>query len=207
MTVIFVLILAAFMTWYCVRIRKDPSKSVMGGQSIDSLSVEANSAYAGQEFTWKHGLILLVFVAGIVYFAIGTKLWKYGPSEMAGILFVAAVFGNIVAGKSLDEGYKTFVKGGQTMVSTVLMIILASMISAILTNGLIIDTVVYYISLPLARPAQGHGSDRNVCSELSDQHSHPLRFRSGQRGDADHGAAVRRVGNHSSDRDSGLPVR
>ena len=149
MTVIFVLILAAFMTWYCVRIRKDPSKSVMGGQSIDSLSVEANSAYAGQKFTWKHGSILLVFVAGIVYFAIGTKLWKYGPSEMAGILFVAAVFGNIVAGKSLDEGYKTFVKGGQTMVSTVLMIILASMISAILTNGLIIDTVVYYISLPL----------------------------------------------------------
>ncbi len=149
MTVIFVGIVAVFMTWYCLRIIKDPSKSVMGDQSIYDLEIGAASIREGEKFNWKHAIIFVAFVGGVVLFAVGSKLWKYGPSEMAGIFFIIAIVSNLLVGKTLDECFKEFVKGGQNMVSTVQIIIICSLITSILSHGYVIDTVVYYISLPL----------------------------------------------------------
>ena len=149
MSVIFVSIVAAFMTWYCIRIRRDPSKSVMEGQSIYDLEIGGDEEAGDVRFTWKHGLIFVLFVGGVVFFAIGSKMWGYGPSEMAGIFFIIAIFSNLLVGKSLDDCFKEFVKGGQNMVSTVQIIIICSLITSILSHGLVIDTLVYYISKPL----------------------------------------------------------
>ena len=149
MTVIFVSIVAVYITWYCLRITKDPAKSVMGDQSIYDLEIGSSAGSEDAAFTWKHGVIFVAFVGGVVLFAVGSKLWKYGPSEMAGIFFIIALFSNVLVGKSLDQCFKEFVKGGQNMVSTVQIIIICSLITSILSSGLVIDTIVYYISLPL----------------------------------------------------------
>ena len=149
MSVIFVAIVAGYMTWYSLRIRKDPSKSVMGDQSIYDLEIGSSSSFEGQSFNWKHGAIFVLFIGGVVFFAIGSKLYGYGPSEMGGIFFIIAIISSLLIGKTLDECFQEFVKGGQSMVSTVQIIIVCSLITSILSNGQVIDTVVYYISQPL----------------------------------------------------------
>ena len=149
MSIIFVAIVAIYMTWYSIRIRKNPAKSVMGNQSIYDLKIGSNNSFEGQSFNLRHGIIFVLFVGGVVFFAIGSKLWRYGPSEMAGIFFIVALVSTALVRKPLDEAFKAFTRGGQSMVSTVQIIIICVLITSILSNGHVIDTIVYYISLPL----------------------------------------------------------
>ena len=56
----------------------------------------------------------------------------------------------ILAGYSLDDTMKNFVKGTQSMCGVMVFMVLASIMSIILNQAGVLDSIVYYISIPLS---------------------------------------------------------
>lgn len=91
------------------------------------------------------GMVLLPFVPYIY----GVLKLDWGFNELSGIFLVAAFAVGLTARLSVRETTVGYLKGMDTMLSAALFVGVARAISVVLTDGRIIDTIVYGLALPL----------------------------------------------------------
>ena len=125
-TAIIVLITIIYVMRYAVRVSKDPSRSIMPVSEYpfdENLSAEVNDT-----FTVRDVIIILLVFGGLALYVYGCiKFGKMNANDIA----------------------KNFISGVKKMVYAGFLIGLASAISVIITDGQIIHTIIYYISMPL----------------------------------------------------------
>lgn len=145
--------LAIFVTtvWYTMRyaqkVQNDKGNSKLGDFNWeDHITDEKNDT---ENFKLKHFLVLAVVLVGFVSYAYGSFNLGWGLNHMSAMMFGLALVAGIVGRMHPDDMASSFITGCERMVFGALVIGLAKAITIVLTDGTIIHTIIYYMSLPL----------------------------------------------------------
>lgn len=145
--VVFFLIYCVFILRYMRSIKADPSRSI----APFSESELAEDAQLDQRKLTIHQILAgLVLVGGFVWLIYGATVQKMSTTELTTIFFFMAVFGGLLGGLGVNGTAKSFAKGLSGMAGGAFVVGMAKAISVVMTDGNIIDSVVYYLTTPIA---------------------------------------------------------
>ena len=141
---------ASLMTMrYAAKIAADPTKSLVYGDDFSALSMsEARAEEA--PFGLREKLVLLILAAGVAAVVWGCGVYHWGFPELSAVFLVMGILSAGVMGCGPNEIAGQFEQGFLQVTTACMMIGLARGILMVLTAGSIIDTVVYYLSIPLS---------------------------------------------------------
>lgn len=137
-----------YILHYAKKVSRDPAKSLMAGVDVSDIKFDI-SAYDSLAFTGKHALALLILLAGIVAYVIGSVKFGFTMLHLGAIFVLIGVAIAVVFRFSVNDTAETFLKGAQGMTGAVFIMGVAYGISWILTKASVLDTIVYYLSNPL----------------------------------------------------------
>jgi uncharacterized ion transporter superfamily protein YfcC len=100
--------------------------------------------------TARDGLLLAIVLVPFVPYVIGVLRFDWGFNELSGLFLVAGFAVGLVSGRSLSDTAVAFLKGMETMLAAALFIGVARGISVALTDGRVLDTILYGLATPLA---------------------------------------------------------
>jgi uncharacterized ion transporter superfamily protein YfcC len=145
-----------FVSRYADKVKKDPTKSLVYDQKEDNERrfLKGLNAEAMPEFDRRRKIILALF--GIAFLimiysvipwedlgiALPTWWWWFG--EFTALFLGFAILIGLVGGFNEAKISETFIDGARDMLGVALVIGLARGISVIMTNGLIIDTILFW---------------------------------------------------------------
>lgn len=137
----------AYIIRYANRVKKDPSKSLIYKQKQE---IEALFSYSDPQV--KEGsnistnLILLVFTSCFVVMIYGVSSLDWWFTEMATVFLVGAILIGFIARLGEKTFVESFITGAGDLLGVALIIGLARGINILMTEGLISDTILYYLS-------------------------------------------------------------
>ena len=137
-----------FVIRYALKVQADPTKSLVYGENQNQTMSEAEVQNA--PFGIREKLVLLVLLAGIVTVVYGCKVYGWYFAELSAVFMVMGILSAIIMGWGPNKIGELYSTGFTNIAMACMMIGLARGILMVLQAGNIIDTVVYYFSLPLA---------------------------------------------------------
>jgi uncharacterized ion transporter superfamily protein YfcC len=165
--IIILVVGTALGIWYVMRyanrVKNDPSKSRVADmkEANEKHFLRAEAQSESPEFTTRRKVILGLFGASFLFMMIGvipwadvgvnifrTRYWWF--AELAALFMVMAIVIGIVNRMREPDLVNAFIDGARDMVGVALVVGLARGISVIMTNGLIIDTVLHWCEQALA---------------------------------------------------------
>lgn len=132
---------------YALKVQADPTKSLVYGD--DTGITMSEEEVHNSRFGTREKLVLAILLVGIVVVIYGCKTYGWYFAELSAIFMIMGILSAIVMGWGLDTICKKFETGFTNVAMACMMIGLARGILMVLQAGHIIDTVVYYFSLPL----------------------------------------------------------
>ena len=136
----------SFELRYAKRVHHDPSSS-LSPVVPEELSSDTSQNIA---MTAGHIRVWVVFFAGLVFLIWGAVAKGFYLSEISTIFLVIGLLAGLVNGYSLNRIFTAFSKGAKDMAVPCLIIGFAMAITYILNSASILDSIVYYLSLPLS---------------------------------------------------------
>lgn len=133
---------------YALKVQSDPAKSyTYGDNSVAAMSEED---VQNARFGIREKLVLLTLLAGIIVIMYGSKEYGWYFTQLSAVFLIMGILSAIIMGWSFETVCQKFESGFTNVAMACMMIGLARGILVVLSAGNIIDTVVYYISLPLS---------------------------------------------------------
>ena len=127
---------------YALMVREDPSKSLVAHIDYsDGFDRPDDISMTGRRIT-----ILSVFLAAILGFVWGVKLYGWYLPELLAVFLGIGVVAAAIAGMSAGEASRAFIKGASEMTAAALIVGFARSIEVVLTDGQIIDTIINSIA-------------------------------------------------------------
>jgi uncharacterized ion transporter superfamily protein YfcC len=148
---------------YAERVRKDPARSVVADmkQANEERFLSASSQSEMPTLDGRRKAVLVLFLLSFVLMIVGvipwadlginriaTRYWWF--AELAALFMVMAIIIGIVARMKEKDLVNNFIDGARDMVGVALVVGLARGISVLMTNGLIIDTVLNWCERTLS---------------------------------------------------------
>ncbi len=145
-----------FVTRYAEKVKKDPSKSLVYDRKEDNEKRFLKSAGEGgmPEFDGRRKIIIILFALAfliMIYSVIPWEdlglpfpTWWWWFGEFTALFLGFAIVIGLVGGLGEAGISETFINGARDMLGVALVIGLARGISVIMTNGLIIDTILFW---------------------------------------------------------------
>ncbi len=96
--------------------------------------------------SWRHMLVLSVLALSVVGLVLGSSRWHWGNVQLSAFYIVVAAVIAIVARLPAREACDAFLDGMKNMILAGLLIGLAEAINLILTESLVLDTVIHQLS-------------------------------------------------------------
>ena len=146
--VVMIIIAAIFIMRYASKVKDDPTKSYLYGTALAPTGEAAD--VENMKFGWQQKLVLLDLVATIALVVIGVIKWGWYFSQICGIFLIMAIVAAIIMRWNLHQIGDMFVEGFKDATTAAIMIGIARGVKLVLTEGGIIDTVVYGLTLPLS---------------------------------------------------------
>lgn len=148
--IIFVVVYS-IAVWYVLRyakkIKEDPSKSLVA--DIDYSNVKIHEDPTKVIMTDKHKAVLLTFGVCFAFMIFAIMKWAWWIDQLAALFLVVGFLVGIVNRYSLGKIAEEFVTGAKGMLFAALMVAFARGIKEVLTSGMILDTVIYGLTVPL----------------------------------------------------------
>lgn len=145
--IVLVILVNAWILHYAKKVKADPTKSIVYGlvdnNQFNTVDLEK------LPFGLREKSILMVFVLTIATVIFGAMKLKWGMTEMSSIYIIGAIVGGIIAGYNASKIASTIMEGAKSIFIGAIAVGLARGISIVLQNGKILDTIVYYSSIPL----------------------------------------------------------
>ncbi|MEG1781753.1 MAG: AbgT family transporter [Oscillospiraceae bacterium] len=153
---LFMIVGLLFLLSYVKKIRKNPMLSLMWDEGWRPEATVVSAAEAGLvkevKLSWRTSLILFIYLGQyailVAYPLITGDSSKLYPMMIAMSITVAVVCG-IIGQFSFDKIGSEISKGLAGMAFVAFVIGLAKVMSIVMTDGNILHTIVYYITLPL----------------------------------------------------------
>jgi uncharacterized ion transporter superfamily protein YfcC len=148
---------------YANRVQKDPSKSLIADmkEENEKFFLRGGKGDEAPELTGNRKLILVLFILSFVAMIVGVIPWSdlgitriatrwWWFAELSALFMIMGIVIGLV-GKLGEKGtVNTFIDGARDLLGVALVVGLARGISVIMTNGLIIDTVLYWCEQAVA---------------------------------------------------------
>ena len=144
---------------YAKKIQADPSKSLVADIDYSSGFQLADNV----PFTLRRQLVLLSFIATVIWFVWGLNAQGWYLMELSAIFLALGVVVAIVGGLSPNQAAQKFCHGASELTTTALLIGFARTIQIVLDDGQIIDTVVHGIASTLSGMGQEVGAVGMLC--------------------------------------------
>lgn len=144
LAIMFVFLAVAFhhIYRYAMRVQKDPSSSLVAHVDYSvGFETPADIAMSGRRIA-----VLAVFVLGIAGFVYGVSEFHWYIAELNGIFLGIGIIAAIIARIPAAETSRIFIEGAAAMTPAALLVGFARTIEVVLTDGQIIDTIVYSIA-------------------------------------------------------------
>ncbi len=138
-----------FVMLYVKRIKADPTSSLNyeeGMQPIDYIGSTGNTEGEVENMTIKHILCSIVTVLGFGGIIYGSMAWGWGVPQFSAIFLAMSIFCGLFGGLGVDGTAENFVKGCATMVTGAFILGIARAVSVVMSEGKILDSVVFYLS-------------------------------------------------------------
>lgn len=143
-----------FTVRYMKTIKKDPMKSLNyeEGMSVAEFmgAKEDKRDEIDSSMSWQHIVSLLGLVAAIAVIVIGSIKFKWSYDQMAATFFTLAVGVGLINGMGVNGTTKEFVNGCAKMANAAFIVGFANGIGIILSQGQILNTIVNWLSIPIA---------------------------------------------------------
>ncbi len=134
---------------YAIKIQEDPTKSLLYGTEMSG-AVQADADLENCRFGIREILVLVTLASGIAAIVYGTKVFGWYFEELCAIFMLMGVISAAIMGWSPNNIAEKVAKSFAEMAMAAMMIGLARAILVVLRSGSIIDTVVYYMAMPLS---------------------------------------------------------
>ncbi len=139
---------------YAKKVKRDPAASLVADASIpDGLSIPSheNAETMGDQasMTGKQKLILIAVGSAMVLLIFGMGMWKWGLNEMQGVFVALTLIIAVIARISPNRVATEFSIGAGSLTSVALLIGVARGIQVVLSEGGVVDTMVYWLSNPI----------------------------------------------------------
>ena len=97
----------------------------------------------------RDAVLLAVVLLPFIPYVFGVLRYDWGFNELSALFLVAGFAVGLVARRSLSDTAAAFLKGMEGMLAAALFIGVARAISVVLTEGQILDTILYSLATPL----------------------------------------------------------
>ncbi len=138
-----------FVYLYIRKVKADPTKSLV--YSAEEAAQQANHFEEHESMDLRHMICTAIVVISFGAIIYGSLQLKWGIDHYSVVFFMMAVSCGLIGGLGMNGTAVAFVKGCGSMAYAALVIGMARAISVVMTDGKIIDTVVYYLSLPISK--------------------------------------------------------
>jgi len=139
---------------YGLKVRRDPSKSLIAGLDIGQNHKETTYP----QLTKTHWVIFFLTLLTLSLIVYGISKWHWYLVELGAAFFALAIAVSIVARISPDKAAKSFGIGASELTTTALLIGFARSIALLLEDGIVLHTIVHYLSIPLQSVGPGLAS-------------------------------------------------
>lgn len=136
------------ITHYAESVRKSPEKSFAKG--IDTTGLAFEKDFSECKMGIRDWGVLACLIGIFAFTIIGCTQWGWYIDQMTTVFIIGGILAGIVAGFSGNQIVDCFVEGAKDVVFGAMCVGIANGISYVLTEGAILDSIVYYLSAPLA---------------------------------------------------------
>ena len=135
------LLCVIYTTRYCLKISKDPSRSILGCVEEPDGNDELNKSIP--VLGTKDIVTALCMLVPFAFYAYGAAAYAWGFPNLIAFALVAVIVVGIVNRTNPNELAVTFLKGASAMGGICLMIGFAKVVGIVLTDGKILHTIAY----------------------------------------------------------------
>ncbi len=165
MMAVFLVIAFHHIYRYAMRVQADPSTSLVAHVDYSN----GFESPADISMTPRRIAILVIFVLGLAAFVYGVSEHHWYISELNAIFLGIGLLAAVIAGLSAGDTSRTFLEGAAAMTPAALLVGFARTIEVVMTDGQIIDTIVFSIAgllegLPAEASALGMLVVQTVCN-------------------------------------------
>ncbi len=136
-----VLMCVALAVWIAFTIWQAPRDDVRSDTTVQAVAPA----------TRRDVVLLLLLVAPILIYVWGVLSRDWGFNELSALFLVGGLLVGVVSGLTPTDSATGFLRGMDSMLSAALFVGIARSISVVLTDGQIIDTIVYALAAPLSQ--------------------------------------------------------
>jgi len=101
--------------------------------------------------TARDAVLLAVVLLPFIPYVLGVLRHDWGFNELSALFLVAGFVVGLVAGRSLSDTAAGFLKGMEGVLAAALFVGVARAISVVLSDGQVLDTILYALATPLGR--------------------------------------------------------
>lgn len=141
---VFLVVTNVYIIRYAKKVKNDPTLSVVRDLEIAEVNSVGDSSQI-DEMNGRHLVVLGVVVGLFSLLIYGGIQWKWGLNQSAALFIWMAILGGLCYGFSPNKIAVEFIDGAKKLTFGALIIGFARAISIILTDGHILDTVVFYL--------------------------------------------------------------
>ena len=129
-----------FVYRYAEKVKKNPSLGCFGdGRYLSETNADAPEV----KLEKKHKLILVAFLCNFSMLTFGVMKLGWGMQEMSALFIILSIIIALIARLSTNQYVDSFMKGAAGILVGALVIGMARAIVVVLTNGKLIDTILF----------------------------------------------------------------
>ena len=137
---VFMGICILYLLRYALKVKKNPEASVMYG--VSCAHAAGGASMQGQEFTWRHGLVLLDLLVTLAVLMIGLTQWGWGYKELCGLFIVMSAAAALISGWNPNTYCAEMLTGAKGVLWGCILTGLAKSIVVIMKDAQIMDTII-----------------------------------------------------------------
>lgn len=142
-----------FVILYLKQVKKDPKRSLNYSAGVDVKSImgseEAGKRMADNVVSKSQVLCMLCMAGGLVAVMCGALKFKWGADKISATFLVVSLLIGLISCKDINVIFDRFIKGCAAVVSAAFIVGFANAITVLMQNGNILDTIVYYLAMPI----------------------------------------------------------
>lgn len=138
--VVFYLVAVILVMRYALKVKKDPTKSILYGMDYSAFQVEKNDDV---KFTTRHKILMLGMVVTVGTIVFGSLKLGWYINEMSAVFMISGILSSIIAKKGPEGICKDLITSLSEMTVAMVVVGLSRAILVIMQNGVIIDTVIH----------------------------------------------------------------
>lgn len=147
---ILIVIASAFTVRYALKIQADPTRSLVYGDDFSHMSMDP-AEIEKHSFGIREMLVLVTLFAGVVAIVWGTKVKGWYFEDLSAVFLIMGIVSSFIMGWGPSKIAQKVAASFTDIAVACMMIGLARGILVVLQDGHIIDTIVYYLSIPLSK--------------------------------------------------------